>query len=175
MTFADEVHGYVPPRRRRGQMHQIAVTLETEPKSTRTDIRKSLADMVPILKRRGLVVLISDLLEDTESMSSQITYLKSCGHDIIVFQILDPAERNWTFEENAVFEDMETGERYQLDPARVGDHYKQQMGEHQAAIEKLCAGLAIDLVKVTTDRPFDETLHGLLSMRSRLNRTRRRS
>jgi hypothetical protein len=49
------------------------------------------------------------------------------------------------------------------------------MGEHQAAIEKLCAGLAIDLVKVTTDRPFDETLHGLLSMRSRLNRTRRRS
>ena len=172
VTFTDEI-SYVPPRRRRGQMHQIAVGLEREPKSTRTDIRKSLSDMTPMLKRRGLVVLISDLLEDTESISSQITYLRSCGHDIVIFQVLDPAERGWTFEENAIFEDMETGERFQLDPGRVGEHYKKQMGEHQAELEKLCAGLSIDLVKVTTDRPFDETLHRLLSLRSQMNRNRR--
>ena len=173
VTFTDELHGLVPPRRRRGQMHQIVVSLEREPKSTRTNIRKSLAGMVPILKKRSLVVLISDFLEDTESIVSQITYLRSCGHDIIIFQILDPAESAWTFEENAIFEDMETGERYQLDPLRVRQHYREQMEAHQAAMEKLCSGLAIDLVHVTTDRPFDETLHRLLSLRSRLDRRRR--
>ena len=173
VTFTDEIHGYVPPRRRRGQMHQLVLALEKEPTSTRTNIRKSLGDMVPMLRKRGLVVLISDLLEDTESISSQITYLRSCGHDIIIFQILDPAESGWTFEENAVFEDMETGERFQLDPARAREHYEQQFGAHQAALEKLCQGLGIDLVKVATSDPFDHTLHRLLSHRSQLDRRRR--
>lgn len=175
VTFADEIHRYVPARRHRTQMHQLIVGLESEPKSTRTDMRKSLGDMVPILRKRGLVVLLSDLLEDTEAMASQIAYLRSCGHDVIIFQILDPAETGWTYEENAVFEDMETGERYQLDPARVSEHYRQQLGAHQAAVEKLCSGLNIDLVKVITDQPFDQPLHQLLSLRSNLNRKRRRA
>ncbi len=173
VTFADEIHEYVPPRRHRVQMHQIIVGLESEPKSTRTNMRKSLSDMVPMLKKRGLVVLFSDLLEDTESIASQITYLRSCGHDIVIFQILDPAEAGWTFDRHAVFEDMETGERFQLDPERVGEHYREQMKAHQAEIEKLCSGLAMDLIKVTTDQPFDEPLHELLGVRSKLDRRRR--
>ncbi|MEN9023321.1 MAG: DUF58 domain-containing protein [Verrucomicrobiaceae bacterium] len=173
VTFADEINTYVPPRRRRGQMHQMVVALETEPKSTRTDIKKSLGDMSPMLRKRGLVVILSDLLEDIKSISSQITYLRSCGHDVIVFQILDPAEARWTFKDNAVFEDMETGDRFLLDPERARAHYEEQFGAHQAAVEKLCAGLGIDLVKAVTDAPFDQTLHRLLSLRSQLNRSRR--
>ncbi len=170
VTCTDEIAELVPPRRWRGQLHQIILNLEKEPTSTRTNLRKSLSDLVPVLKKRGLIVLFSDLLDDFEALSSQITYLRSCGHDIVVFQILDPAERRWTFEENAVFEDMETGERYQLDPARVSEHYLEQLGAHQAAVEKLCSGLAIDLISVTTDQPFDESLHHLLSLRSKLDR-----
>ena len=173
VTFADEIHRYVPPRRRRGQMHQMVVALESQPTSTRTDIRKSLGDMVPMLRKRGLVVLISDLLDDTDAITSQITYLRSCGHDVIVFQILDPAEAGWTFEENAVFEDMETGDRFQLDPVRAREHYEKQFGAHQAVMEKLCSGLGIDFVKVVTSAPFDQTLHELMSLRSQLNRKRR--
>lgn len=172
-TFADELDSYVPPRRRRGQMHQMMIALEKEPKSTRTDIRKSLGDMVPILRKRGLIVLLSDLLEDTDAITSQITYLRSCGHDVIIFQILDPAEADWTFKDNAVFEDMETGDRFLLDPERVREHYEKEFGAHQAAVEKLCAGLGIDLIKVKTDAPFDETLHHLLSQRSQVKRKRR--
>lgn len=173
VTFADELHDFVPPRRHRSQMHQIVVGLESEPKSTRTDMRKSLGDLVPVLKKRGLIVLFSDLLEDPEAISSQIAYIRSCGHDIVIFQILDPAEADWSFDRNAVFEDMETGERFQLDPARVGEHYKQQLKDHEAAIEKLCGGLAMDLVKVRTDQSFDVPLHQLLSLRSKLDRRRR--
>lgn len=173
VTFADEIHRYVPPRRHRVQMHQIVVGLESEPKSTRTDMRQSLNDMVPMLKKRGLVVLFSDLLEDFESISSQLTYLRSCGHDIVIFNILDPAEANWTYKQHAVFEDMETGERFQLDPARAAEEYHRQLKAHQDEIDKLCSGLGMDFVKVVTDQPFDEPLHYLLGLRSRLDRQRR--
>jgi uncharacterized protein (DUF58 family) len=173
VTFADEIHRYVPPRRHRSQMHQIVVGLESEPPSARTDMRKSLSNLVPALKKRGLVVLFSDLLDDPEAVAEEVAYLRSCGHDIVIFEILDPAEARWTFDQNAVFEDMETGERFQLDPARVSEHYLQQMSEHQAVLQKLCSGLAMDLVQVTTDQPFDEPLHHLLSLRSRLDRRRR--
>ena len=173
VTFTDEIQAYVPPRRRHGHMHQLIVGLETERPSTRTNIRKSLGDLVPILKKKGLVVLISDLLEETEGISSQLAFLRSCGHDIVVFQVLDPAERDWNFEESAVFEDMETGETMQLDPRRAAEYYQKQMGEHQTAIEKLCSGLNIDLIPVRTTDPFDAPLHALLSQRSRLSRQRR--
>ncbi len=170
VTFTDEIHHYVPPRRKRGQMHQIMVGLESVPKSTRTNLTKSLNDMVPILKKRGLVVLISDLFEETEAITSQIAFLRSCGHDIVIFNVLDPAERHWTFEESAVFEDMETGETFQLDPLRAGEDYKQQLDTHLGTIEKMCRGLAIDVIPVTTNQAFDEPLHALLSLRSRLGR-----
>ena len=173
VTFTDEIHNYIPPRRRQSHMHQLMVGLESVPKTTRTDIRKSLGDIVPILKRRGLVVSISDLLEETESITSQIAFLRSCGHDIVIFQVLDPAEKNWTFDESAVFEDMETGETMQLDPARASAEYFKKMGEHQAAIEKTCQGLGIDLVPITTDQSFHEPLHKLLNARSRMDRQRR--
>ena len=173
VTFTDEIHDYVPPRRRQGHMHQLVVGLESQPKTTRTNMRKSLGDMVPILKRRGLVVVISDLLEDTESITSQIAFLRSSGHDVVIFQILDPAEKNWTFDESAVFEDMETGETMQLDPARASKDYLEKMTAHQTAIEKTCHGLGIDLIQITTDQSFHEPLHLLISLRSSRDRQRR--
>lgn len=173
VTFADEIHRYVPARRHRSQLHQIVVGLESEPQSARTDMRKSLGDLVPVLKKRGLVVLFSDLLDDPGALAEQIAYIRSCGHDVVIFEILDPAEARWTFDQNAVFEDMETGERFQLDPARVSEHYQRLLGEHRAVLEKLCRGLAMDFVSVTTDQPFDEPLHQLLNLRSRLGRRRR--
>lgn len=175
VTFAESIEAYVPPRRTHGQMHQLMVGLQQPAKANKTDVRQSLDELSPILKRRSLVVLLSDLLEDTDAILSQLGFLRSSGHDLVVFQVLDPAEARWTFDESAVFEDMETGETIQLDPAEASSSYLAKMEAHQAAIAKHCRGLGIDLVKVTTDQSFERPLHDLLSIRSRISRRRRQS
>lgn len=173
VTFADRIHAYVPPKRRHGQMHSIAVALEAPLQGKATDVRKSLNDLLPALKSRGLVVLISDLLADTEAIISQLTFLRSCGHDVIVFHVLDPAERTWTFDEAARFQDMETGEIIQLDPALAGKQYLEKLAAHEAQIAKACSGMGIDFLSVSTNDSFEKPLHELLSVRSRLSRTGR--
>lgn len=175
VTFTEAINAYVPPKRSHGQMHQLVLGLEKTPDSVGTNVKKSLDELVPILKKRGLIVLISDLLDEADTILPQLAFLRSCGHDLIVFQVLDPAERQWSYDENAVFEDLETGERIQLDPTAAAADYMRQLEAHQARIEKHCRGLAIDLVQVTTSQSFHEPLNELLVIRSRINRQRRSS
>ncbi|MCB1097091.1 MAG: DUF58 domain-containing protein [Verrucomicrobiae bacterium] len=178
VTFSDQVKEVVPSLRKRGQMHSIVVGLEKSPSSAdenSTDIRKSLREIVPLLKRRGVAVLFSDLLAPAEDIKSQLSYLRSCGHDVVVFNILDPAEIDFPFENLSRFEDIETGNRIYLDPRTAKETYQKRFTAHFEDIEKFCKSLGIDFYQISTADPFDVPLRNLLSERMRLRIVRRRN
>jgi len=174
VTFTDRVQEIVPAIRKRGQMHSIIVGLAKSPKSNTTDIRTSLNEIAPLLKRKGVVVLFSDLLAPVDDIKGQLGYLRSVGHDIVIFNVLDPAEIEFHFDQLSRFEDLETGQKMFLDPAAARDAYLRKFNAHFADIEQLCKNMAIDFFQVSTADPFDKPLRHLLSQRMRLRMTRRR-
>ena len=175
VTFTDEVNEVVPSLRKRGQMHSIVVGLEKSPKESTTDMRKSLREIAPLLKKKGVAVLFSDLLAPVDDIKSQLGYLRSCGHDVIIFNILDPSEIEFPFENLSRFEDVETGRRIYLDPRSAKDAYQQRFAEHFAEIEQFAQSLGIDFFQISTADPFDKPLRHLLSQRMRLRIVRRRN
>lgn len=178
ITFSDEVKEVVPSLRKRGQMHSIIVALEKSPSSAKentTDMRKSLREIVPLLKRKGVTVLFSDLLAPAEDIKSQLSYLRSCGHDIVIFNILDPAEIDFPFENLSRFEDIETGNRIYLDPRTAKETYQKRFKAHFEDIEQFAQSLGIDFYQISTTDSFDLPLRNLLSQRMRLRIVRRRN
>ena len=87
----------------------------------------SLRGIVRNLKRRGLVVVISDLIDDPEETLKSLRLLRSHRHDVIVFHVQDAAELDFSFEGATLFRDLETGEELEIDPAAVRDAYREQM------------------------------------------------
>lgn len=175
ITFTDEVNEVVPALRKRGQMHSIVVGLEKSARENTTDMRKSLREIAPLLKRKGVAVLFSDLLAPLDDLKSQIGYLRSCGHDIVIFNILDPSEIEFPFENLARFEDVETGRRIYLDPRTAKASYQERFAAHFGQIDAFAKGIGVDFFQVSTADPFDKPLRHMLSQRMRLRIVRRRN
>ena len=109
LTFADHIGEYVPARYRPGHFHRLLVGLETPLSGRSTNLVSPIRQMAETTRRRSLVVLISDLLADPDGLDKNLGMLRSCGHEVLVFQVLDPAEIDFQFDQPALFEDMESG------------------------------------------------------------------
>ena len=173
IAFDTVVRDVVPPARRKTQLQSILALLERNPDKGGTDMHSSLSQVIPLAKRPSLLVFFSDLLTHLDGLKKQLGFLASCGHDIVIFHVLDPAERDFSFEGPAEFVDLESGQKLFLDPDAVREQYKKKMEAHTADVKKLCKGLGIDYVEVMTNDSFDQPLHHLLMQRSQI-RTRRR-
>src|SRR4051812_14209073 len=103
ITFEDRITEYVPPRYRPGHLRRLMAVLEREPLGRATDLEGPLEQIAATVRKRGLIVLISDLLAPTDSLRTRLGYLRSRGHDVIVLRILDPAEVEFPFTTPAMF------------------------------------------------------------------------
>jgi uncharacterized protein (DUF58 family) len=171
VTFDEEITDYLPPRHRPGHLRRLMALLQTEPRGRATDLAKPLEQIAQTVRKRGLVVLISDLLVDVDVLRTKFGYLRSRGHDVVVFRVLDPAEVNFTFDEARIFEDMESGRRIYIDPEAARAGYLERFGAHAAAIDRTCRELGVDFVPCTTERPLELALFDI--MRHRLQRGQR--
>jgi uncharacterized protein (DUF58 family) len=171
LAFDEQITEYLPPRFRPGHMHRLMLALERPLAGTATDLAKPLQRVAELVTKRGLVVLISDLLAPIETLQTHLGYLHSRGHEVVVFRVLDPAEVQFTFDNPAMFHDMESGRDLYIDPATARDEYLRQFGEHREGIQNACSGLGIDLYEATIDRPLELVLFDFLN--SRLRRGRR--
>lgn len=174
MTFDDQVGEYVPARYRSGHFHRLLVGLERPLGGSRTDLSSPIRQVAELTRRRSLVVLISDLLADPNELDRSLGSLRSCGHDVIVFQILDPAEKNFDFEQPALFEDLESGKELYVDPAVIKESYQQRMTEHESVIKTACENHGVDRVAITTDRPLENALFDYLQIRQLTHTTAQR-
>ena len=164
-TFDDQIRQYMPPRNRPSYLRRLLIALESTPKGSTTDFRDPLQRIAQMQTRRGMIVLISDLLASVERLDLDLGYLCAGGHDVVLFQILDPAELNFTFDSPALFRDIESGRDLYVDPAAAQKGYKQLLQDHLAKTDKTCRRLGIDYHLFATDRPFDLALMEFLQHR----------
>jgi len=122
--------------------------------------------------RAGIVVLVSDCYEEPDDLGRAADALRVRGHDVIVFHLVDAAERDFPFTAAATFEDAESGVRLPLRPDDLRDRYHEQMRTHHAAVGKRLAASGTDYVRVETDQPLDRALHAYLDARLARSRVR---
>lgn len=175
-TFHDQVIDYLPARYRPGHLRRLMLLLERPPSGTATSFYKPLERVAELLNKRGLVVLVSDLLAPLDGLAEQLGALVSRGHEVSLFQVLDPAEVNFDFAEPAMFEDIESGRRLYVDPQAARREYLRRFEDHNRRLQELADRLGVDLLRLTTDRPLSDALFHYLQARSRRGRpTRRRA
>jgi uncharacterized protein (DUF58 family) len=119
-------------------------------------------------KRRGLVILVSDLLDDQDDVFRGLAHLKFLRHEVIVFQILDPQEMRLDYEGLIQFEDLESGQRVRTFPQSVREVYQQRVGEFLDRIRKTLGKAGIDYCLLETIEPLDRALIAYLAKRRRL-------
>lgn len=170
LAFDEQVTEYLPPRFRPGHMHRLMLALERPLAGTATDLSKPLERIAELVTKRGLVVLISDLLAPIDALQTHLGYLHSRGHEVVVFRILDPAEIDFTFGKPAMFHDLESGRELYVDPATTREEYLRRFAEHRDGIRTACNSLGIDLYEATIDRPLELVLFDFLHARSRSGR-----
>jgi hypothetical protein len=123
-------------------------------------------------RRRGIMLLISDLYSPPQTVLDAVQRLGYRGHDLIVFHLLDRAEIDFEFEEAANYVDMETGEAVPVLPERMRERYRELVAEHIAALRAELGPRRIDYEVFNTSQPLDHALFAYLSARHRLTRVR---
>ena len=131
-----------------------------------------LAQIAKALRRRSVLVLVSDLYQDPETVRQAAGRLMLRGHDLIVFHVLDPRELAFDYDRPRQFEDAETQRQIPVVPERVRAGYREQIARHVAELARLLGEARVDYCQVDTRRPLDHALYDYLSRRQRLQRVR---
>ena len=170
VTFEDGITEYLPPRHRPGHLARMVALLEREPKAQTTDLAKSLDQVAATVRKRGLVIIISDLLAPTELLQTRLGYLRATGHDVAVLRVLDPAEIDFPFDAPAQFRDAESGRLVYVDPATARAGYQTRFQAHAQAVRQSCDDLGVEFVAVRTDGALGSVLFDLLKTRMKRGR-----
>jgi len=171
LTFDEGIAEYLPARYRPGHLHRLMLALDRPLAGKATDVAAPLEQIADTVAKRGLVVLVSDLLAPVETLKTRLGYLRLRGHEVVVLRVLDPAERHFTFDNAATFHDLESGRQLYVDPANAREEYLRRFAEHAAQLRGALSGLSIDLFEMTTERPLELALLDFLH--ARLHRGRR--
>lgn len=167
VTFDGKIGDILPPRYRTGHLHRLMMLLERSVGGTSTDATAPLEQVAKISPKRGVVVLISDLLTPVDGLKLRMGYLRSQGHDVIVMRVLDPTEVTFEFKKESLFEDLESGRQLYVDPKAIREDYLAKFRAHAAELQRACDSLGVDLVELRTDRPLELALFDFLSARMR--------
>src|SRR2546423_3591451 len=151
-------------------MHRLMMALEHAPDGAATDLAAPLEQVAKTARKRGVVILLSDLLAPLETIETRLGYLRSRGHEVVVMRVLDPAEVDFPFQEAALFQDVESGRELYVDPQVARERYRQRFAEHAAGLAKTCNKLGIDLMNLVANKPLELALFDFLSTRLRRGR-----
>lgn len=171
LTFDQRVRDYLPPRNRSGYLRRLTLLLDRESEGRGTDVVPALERTAELARKRGLVVCISDFLAPLERLRPALLQLAACGHELILFQVLDPTEITLQLPRVARYEDLETGRVLTVDPAAARRDYRRRFEDHCRGLEETCRPLGASLVRLRTDQPLELALYDFL--RARMRSTKR--
>jgi uncharacterized protein (DUF58 family) len=174
ITFDEQIRDYLPARHRTGQLRNLMLALEKPAGGTSTDLSAPLRRVAETLRKRGVIVLISDFLTPVETLESHLLTLNACGHDVIVFQVLDPAESTFSFQGATRFEDLESGRSLFIEPSVARKEYVRKLESHCANLRATCQRLGQAYHRLSTDRPLELALFDFLRSRMQVGRRVRR-
>ena len=166
VTFSDHIEAFIPPKAKRDYLLQILHALENRGPAGETNVGKILEEIAGQIKRRGLVVLVSDLLDEPEQILKGLRLFRFKGNDVIVFHLLDPAELSLPFDGNILFEDLEElNLKVVADPRAIRKTYQEVVEEFTNRMRQECHDNVIDYQLISTSTPLDQALASYLSWR----------
>jgi uncharacterized protein (DUF58 family) len=163
-VFDTDIRLDIPQGNGPSHLNEIFQQLEKISPSKKTNVADTLHHLANKIPRRGLVILISDLLDDPDKILLALQHLKHARHQMIVLQVLDPAELDLAKMGNrpVTFEDMEDDSRLQIDPAQIREDYNREMQTFLEQIKRRCSQFRIDHILARTDIPWDTQIRELL-------------
>jgi uncharacterized protein (DUF58 family) len=166
-AFDEAIVSMLPPSARSGHLRSLLVTLDRLRLGSRTDVSKPLHVLADGIVRRGMVVVISDLLDEPERVVDGLRHFRFRGTDVIVFHLLDPDELTFPFERAARFRDMEIGDELMAVPAVVRADYLKELERTIDTYKRDLSSAGIDYRLIDTSEPLEFALMSYLSSRSR--------
>lgn len=166
--FDTEVRERIPRTDNPGRIHHIMARLAAFEATRATGLAGALADLARLLKARGIVILISDLLaEDDEAFATGLRQLRFGGSEVIVFHVLDPREIDFSLTGTVEFDGLEGGPRIETQPASIRKSYLEAFNAWQKSVRAACDRAGCHYVLANTAVPLAETLSGYLAFRQR--------
>src|SRR3954470_7925091 len=154
-AFDDQIVTMLPASARPGHLRALLVTLDRLKLGHKTNVSKPLHQLADSLTKRGMVVLISDLLDDPERVVRGLKHFQYRGSDVIVFHVLDPDETTFPFERATRFEDLETDDEVMAVPAVVREHYLEAINGLVDRYKRELGAVGIDYHLLSTSRPLE--------------------
>jgi len=165
IVFDDEVRNYVRASSRQGQLARILHAIESAQPGTRTNYAHPFHTLQEFLRRRGIVVLISDFWDDPEKIIQTVQPLRYRGNELILFHLLDPEEIRPKLRHPVLLEDLETGEAMEVSPDYTAHEYHHKIDAHLEDLKTRAKAAGIDYFLIDTSRPLDAALREYLAIR----------
>jgi uncharacterized protein (DUF58 family) len=173
-SFAGGITDHLPARNRPGHLRRLMHTLDRAAEGRHSAVGQTLEQVADLLHRRGMVLLISDLLVPIEECERPLAALRAAGHELLVLQVLDPAERTLPLGTPTRLRDLETDAVLDVDPAVSRVAYVQALERHLDGLGTLCARLGVERHLIMTDGSISRALLSILGGRGRPGRAQGR-
>lgn len=167
VSFASHIGRYFPPRATPAAMREIFDYLTRLKPAGQTMAASTLHDVADRMPRRSMVLVISDLMADPEEIVAALNHLRHKRSEVIVFQVLDPAEIDFPYRGLNDFRDLESGDILEADADALRDEYTKEMEAFRQMWRKACADARIEYHVLTTDQRFDRALAAVLHRRTK--------
>ena len=167
LSFDSQIRRQTPPRSRHGHLLTLLHHLEMVEPRSETRISEVLEELSRMIRKRSLVVIISDFYADTESLGKSLRFFHHRGNDVLLFHVLDPAELEMPLEGISTLEDMETGDQLPFSSEHSRAAYLEEIGSHIRRLKRECRNVHIEYELMNSKKPLDQALYRYLSARSR--------
>ena len=169
ITFDDEIRNYIRPSTRQGQLHRLLAGLEQAEARARTDFAKPMRYFQEFLKRRGMVLIVSDFWESPESIVRTIEPLRFHGNEVVLFHVLDPEDVHPKLNGPSILVDMETKAELEVTPDYSKNEYREKIAAHLTDLRDRTQAAGMGYYLLMTDRPLDDALREYLTLRGGRN------
>jgi uncharacterized protein (DUF58 family) len=166
--YDESVRRFYEPHLTYSYMKLLLTELSNLQPNAKTSTANALSSLAERIKRRGLIIVISDFLDDTKSVITALKHFRHRKNEVIAFQVLDDSELKLDFPADAVFTDLETGERMPTQVSAVRSAYKKAVNAFVHDLKSRCFENDIDYALLSTSTPFDKALTAYLTRRKKM-------
>ena len=166
--FSEKIDTFIPPKARPSHLNLILSQLDDKDSGNDTQIGMVLHELADRIKKRGMVILISDLLDKPENIMKGLKHFRHQNQEVIVFHIQDRKESEFDFDTRTKFFDMETGEEIVTEPWHIRSNYNELISKLESNYKSNCRENHIDYVPLFTDQSLDIGITEYLIKRSKL-------
>ena len=165
-TFDEKVGRYLKPSGQPSHLKELFHLMDVSPAGEKSDLGAIFHDLAERFKKRGVVVILSDLFDDVPRILSGLRHFRHRRHEVIVFHILDPAELEFPFRHTTLFKGLEGLPEILTEPASLRRAYQEEIGAFLDELRRGCQGVDIDYVPLQTNQTLDGALSSYLASRS---------